>query len=161
MSENKSIQNNLDLLVDNAPSEEQEAVEQILRTSCFLRHDIEAICEQFNLTKSQYFVLKILNVIQPDALPRCEIIDKMIEPSPDVTRLIDKLQKLGYVKRFRSNEDARMSMNKITNDGKDLLNQVNSAVYTYFQHIGNMLTKDECIHLSGLCKKINSKKLNS
>jgi len=160
MSDSNIIDEKLDLLAEHQASEEQEAVEQILRTSCFLRHDIESICEKFDLTKSQYFVLKILSGIQPEALPRCEIIDKMIEPSPDVTRLIDRLENLGYVKRFRSKKDARMSMTKITQKGLYLLDEVNSAIYSYFQCIGDMLTKKECLKLSELCKKINIQKLN-
>jgi len=153
MTKNENLSDNLNLISDSDKSKEQTAVESILRTSCFLRHEMETICQQFDLTKSQYFVLKILHN-HPDALPRCEIIDKMIEPSPDVTRLIDKLEENGLVERYRSDKDARMSMSRITDRGLELFDRVNTLIYSYFQRIGDLLTEEECFKIAGLCKRI-------
>lgn len=155
MTKSKKLKENLDFISRKDISEEQKAVENILKTSSLIRHEIGRICELFEISKSQYFVLKILCLTYPTALARGEIIDKMIEPSPDVTRLIDKLEKRELVKRFRSQDDARRSMNRITQDGIELLSKVETRIREYFQHIGEVLCKRECVDLSDLCKRIS------
>jgi len=150
----RKLKDNLDLISLSDKSVEQQAVEQILRASCFLRQEIEEICGQFGLTKSQYFVLRILSAVQPGALARWEIIDKMIEPSPDVTRLIDKLEKEGLVERYRSEEDARMSMSRVTDKGLRLISDINTHIYKYFQSIGDSFTTADCYELIQLCQKM-------
>ncbi len=155
MVKSTKLKENLDFISRKDISEEQQAVENILKTASMIRHEISRICEKFEISVSQYFVLKILCLTHPESLTRGEIIDKMIEPSPDVTRLIDKLEKREFVERFRSQDDARRSMNRITRNGVELLSKVETQIREYFQHIGEVLCKQDCVDLSELCKRIS------
>lgn len=77
----------------------------LLVSAYFLRSKHDEVMTKFGLTLPQYNVLRILKGVYPEGHPRCEIIDRMIEPAPDVTRIIDRLTKEKLVERFNSPTD--------------------------------------------------------
>lgn len=135
-------------------SVEDEAYLNVMITAYYLRSKTEAVLKQHGLTSPQFNVLRILKGVYPDGHPRCEIIDRMIEPAPDVTRLIDKLFEERLVERFQSNEDKRHSISRITKKGIELLEKVNPQVKKLSALLGNKLTKNELTELSKMCEKI-------
>ena len=73
------------------------------------------------LTHSQYNVLRILRGSHPAMLPCSDIAGRMIDRDPDVTRLIDRLEKRGLVKRLRSRRDRRVVQVGITSKGLEVV----------------------------------------
>jgi DNA-binding MarR family transcriptional regulator len=69
------------------------------------------------LTNNQYNVLRILRGSHPAKLACSEIAKRMIDRDPDITRLIDRLEKRGLVERLRSLRDRRVIEVGITNKG--------------------------------------------
>jgi DNA-binding MarR family transcriptional regulator len=69
------------------------------------------------LTNNQYNVLRILRGSHPAKLACGDIAERMIDRDPDITRLIDRLEKRGLVKRFRSRRDRRVIEVGITDNG--------------------------------------------
>ena len=69
------------------------------------------------LTNNQYNVLRILRGSHPAMLACNDIAERMIDRDPDVTRLIDRLERRGLVKRSRSSRDRRVVEVGITNKG--------------------------------------------
>lgn len=135
-------------------SREQEALLNILIASYHLRSKLDSTCSKFGVTLPQYNVLRILKGAYPDGYPRCEIIRRMIEPAPDVTRLIDKLINERMVERFQSNEDRRLSIARITQKGLSLLASMEPEVKNFDSILNNKLTGKELIEMSVLCEKI-------
>jgi len=80
------------------------------------------------LTPNQYNVLRILRGSHPDRLASSEIGERMIERDPDITRLVDRLEKRGLVKRTRSREDRRVVEVGITEKGTTLLRGLDAHV---------------------------------
>ena len=74
-----------------------------------------------DLTHNQYNVLRILRGSHPGRLTCTEIADRMIARDPDVTRLVDRLEKRSLVKRTRSTQDRRVIEIGITSKGLDLV----------------------------------------
>jgi DNA-binding MarR family transcriptional regulator len=74
-----------------------------------------------DLTASQYNVLRILRGSHPKALTAGEIGERSIARDPDITRLVDRLDARGLVKRARSEQDRRVVEVKITDKGLELL----------------------------------------
>lgn len=132
----------------------QEVLLNLLVTAYFLRSKQEAVMSKYNLTMPQYNVLRILYGIHPEGHPRFDIISRMIEPAPDVTRIIDNLIKAKLVERFNSTKDKRLSMSRITEKGIKLLNQVHPEVKALGNYISSALTNTEKKTLSGLLEKI-------
>lgn len=74
-----------------------------------------------DLTTSQYNVLRILRGAHPKSLTVGEIGERTIAREPDITRLVDRLDARGLVKRTRSEEDRRVVEVEIARKGLDLL----------------------------------------
>jgi DNA-binding MarR family transcriptional regulator len=133
---------------------DQEVALNLFVTSYFLRSKHEEIMNKYGLTMPQYNVLRILKGVYPDGHPRCDIITRMIEPAPDVTRLIDRLLKDKLVERFNSTEDKRLSMTRITEKGIRLLEKANPEIQALGTYISFTLSNTEKKELSNLLEKI-------
>jgi len=133
---------------------ETEAILNLFVASNYLRGKIEMVCNEQGITHSQFNVLRILKGVYPGGYPRYDIISRMVEPSPDVTRLIDRLIRDGLVERYYSEEDRRLSCSRITKQGIALLNKVNPKVDTFIKEYTGVLTKAEKAKLSAICEKL-------
>ncbi|QQS35212.1 MAG: MarR family transcriptional regulator [Ignavibacteriales bacterium] len=142
-------------------SNAQEAVLNLFVTSYHLRGKFEEIFVRYGITTPQYNVLRILKGVFPEGYPRCEIIDRMIEPAPDVTRLVDKLIKEKLVERYSSDTDKRYSLTRITKKGLKLLEDILPEVQKLDAVINRKLSADELSELSMLCEKIYGDELSS
>jgi DNA-binding MarR family transcriptional regulator len=83
----------------------------------------------------------------------------MVEPAPDVTRLIDRLVKDGLVERFISAVDRRLSMSRITKKGINLLIKINPEVDKFLLDYSSALNKNEKETLSNICEKLYAKEI--
>ena len=137
-------------------SVEQEAILNILVSSNHVKSKIEAVCSKYGITISQFNVLRILNGKYPEGYPRCDIISRMIDPAPDVTRLIDRLIKQGFVERYASTEDRRLSIARITKEGRTVLNRIKPKIDKLNSLISSTLNITESKQLSILLEKVYS-----
>jgi DNA-binding MarR family transcriptional regulator len=110
-------------LKQNKPfaSLEVEAYLNVLRTADVLSRLVVAWLKPFDLTPSQYNVLRILRGAGAKGLPCGEIGARMVTHDPDVTRLIDRLMQRELVLRGRDDHDRRVVLVRITPAGLDLL----------------------------------------
>src|SRR6266545_2488093 len=86
---------------------EQEAAVGLLRTTDAIRRHFSAIVEPHGITLQQYNVLRILRGAGKKGLPTLEIAQRMIEQTPGITRLIDRLETKNLVERERGATDRR------------------------------------------------------
>lgn len=126
----------------------------VLVCADYLNRQMETVCDKYGITVGQYNVLRILRGVHPDGHARCDIIGRMIQQAPDVTRLIDRLTRSGYVVRSASQSDGRLSITTITEQGIALLLDMDSEVraihFTVAQRIGDC----DARLLSKLCERI-------
>jgi len=140
-------------------SVEQEAILNLFIASNYIHSKLDTLCYSFDITLAQFNVLRILKGAHPNGYPRGEIIKRMVEPSPDVTRLIDRLVTDGHVERFISEEDRRLSMSRITKKGINLLTKINPEVDKFLSDYSSALNKKEKETLSALCEKLYAKEI--
>ena len=132
----------------------QEAMLNLFVAAAYTRRQIEQVCQDFGIQFSHYNVLRILRGVYPEGHARCDIIDRMIDPSPDVTRLIDKLVHHGFVERSRSEEDRRVTIHTITDEGLDLLDDMHPAITDVQERFGQRIAQRDLEHLSRICEGI-------
>jgi DNA-binding MarR family transcriptional regulator len=135
-------------------SAEQEAFLNVLVAADHLRTRTGRICSQLGLSASQYNVLRILRGVHPDGHPRCEIARRMLERSPDVTRLIDRLERRGLVERDRSERDRRLSISRITAAGLELLERMRPVLAQVEREFAERVSPQDCRELSRICEAI-------
>ena len=113
-------------LKQNRPfvSLEQEVYLSILRTASELSYAVDRFFRSYNITPSQYNVLRILRGAGEDGLCRNEISERMVTATPDMTRLLDRMEKAGWVTRERAEEDRRQVSTHITKSGMELLTRL-------------------------------------
>jgi DNA-binding MarR family transcriptional regulator len=117
---------------------------------------VGAACERHGITRPQYNVLRILRGAGTQGHPRKEIASRMVENAPDITRLLDRLEAQGHVRRSRSAEDHRESIARITTKGLKLLRIVDQDVSQEEGHIGYQLLPHEWKNLITYCEKLFS-----
>jgi DNA-binding MarR family transcriptional regulator len=108
-------------------SPEEAAFLDLLRTTDALSRRPAELLKTEDLSANQYNVLRILRGA-PDGLPCGEIGNRMITRDPDVTRLLDRLEKRRLIARSRQSRDRRMVLARITIQGLSLLARLDGPV---------------------------------
>src|SRR5690348_8868224 len=108
-------------------SPEEAAFLDLLRTTDMLSRGPAQVLKSADLSSNQYNVLRILRGA-PDGLSCGEIGNRMITRDPDITRLLDRLEKRGLISRCREAKDRRTVLTRITAAGLKLLMRLDEPV---------------------------------
>lgn len=133
---------------------QQEAVLSLAVAASTLNDLVGEICKRHGLTRPQYNVLRILRGVHPNGHPRCEIAQRMVERAPDITRLVDRLQARGLVRRTRGGEDQRQAIARITARGLKLLQAIHPELEALTTARLSRLSDQDCQELSRICALI-------
>jgi len=133
---------------------DQEAMLALLVASSAVRRALDAICSEHGILASQYNILRILDGGPAEGYPRCDIIDRMIDRGPDVTRLVDELEDKGLVVRERSQEDRRMMMHRITDAGRTLLHRVTADLGVVRDEFDDAFSDEELEEFAEFCTEL-------
>ena len=106
---------------------EEAAFLELLRTCDLLSRGPAQVLKVEDLSATQYNVLRILRGA-PEGLPCGEIASRMITRDPDITRLLDRLEKRELISRCRETKDRRMVMARITPEGLKLVARLDAPV---------------------------------
>lgn len=131
---------------------EQEATLNLLRTQDYLATEFTRLFEAHGLSGPQYNVLRILRG-HGGGVPSNVIAGQMITRMPDITRLVDRLEKAGYVERGRIPEDRRVVLVKITPAGLELLRRLDQPVLDLHKQLLAHLSAAELEQLNALLVK--------
>ena len=103
-----------------APPEERLFL-ALLQAADALGLEAEQLVRSASLTGTQYNVLRILRGAEPAGLACRAISDRMISHDPDITRLLDRMEKRGLIRRERQKDDRRVVKTHITAQGLEIL----------------------------------------
>ena len=108
-------------------SPEEGVFLDLLSTADMLTRGAFGVLKGEDLSLTQYNVLRILRGA-PQGLPCGEIASRMITRDPDVTRLLDRMEKRGLISRARESRDRRMVLTRITPEGLRLVDRLDEPV---------------------------------
>lgn len=108
-------------------SHEEAAFLDLQRTCDLLARRLVQVLKSEELSPTQYNVLRILRG-SPDGLPCGEIANRMITRDPDITRLLDRMEKRDLISRWRETKDRRVVMARITGNGLKVLGRLDEPV---------------------------------
>ena len=109
------------------PCPEESVFLDLLRTTDMLSRSLVGTLKAEDLSANQYNVLRILRGAL-EGLPCGEIANRMITRDPDITRLLDRLEKRCLISRCRETKDRRMVMARITPEGLKLLSRLDEPI---------------------------------
>lgn len=93
-----------------------------------LAQEAAQLLKAHNLTGAQYNVLRILRGAEPEGLACSNISERMISHDPDMTRLLDRMEKRALITRQRQKDDRRVVKTRITAAGLELLKGLDEPV---------------------------------
>jgi DNA-binding MarR family transcriptional regulator len=132
---------------------EDEAILNLLRTHSVLFSATERFLRNHDLSMATYNVLRILRAAGDEGRSCSGIGDDMVARVPDVTRLVDRLERLGMVTRGRGQQDRRVVRVVITQAGTNLLAKVDMPLIELYKSMFKHMSRGELDHLSVLLYK--------
>ena len=122
-------------------STEQEAFLNIQRTADVLMSRMDKVLSEQNVSPTQYNVLRILRGAGESGLPCGAVAERMITRDPDITRLMDRLEKQGLITRSRDTHDRRVVLARITEKAGKIVEALDEPVERELKrqlgHLGN------------------------
>lgn len=131
-------------------SVKDKALINVLYTANWISSFQNEFFKPFGISRQQYNILRILKGSK-EALKVQAIKNRMIERSPNVTRLMDKLYAKELIDRFPSEADRRVVLIQITKKGTELLASISKD---FNQDLLKNITEEEAIQLSALLDKM-------
>jgi DNA-binding MarR family transcriptional regulator len=124
---------------------EEEALLSLQRTADQLQWRVSELLKRYGVSSTQYNALRILRGAKEHGRSCGEIAERMVNRDPDITRLIDRLERRGLVQRAREKKDRRVVAARITPAGLELLKKLDPPVEDFIRnllgHLGNQRLK--------------------
>ena len=132
---------------------EFKAVIGILRASNLLVDDLKKTLKKYPINATEFSVMEFLYSKGEKSIQ--EIRDRILLASGSATYVVDNLERKEYVSRIVNQNDRRVTYIKLTEAGKDLINDIFPTHKKNTKKIFNDLTNEELITLKEILKKIN------
>jgi DNA-binding MarR family transcriptional regulator len=138
------------------PPLEDQVFVAVLKAADHLGQRAEQLLKSYGLTGTQYNVLRILRGAGQGGLPCRSVGDRMISHDPDMTRLLDRMEKREWITRERQKDDRRVVKARITPLGLEILKKLDQPVHDMhkrqFKHMSTAKLK-QLAELLGECQK--------
>jgi DNA-binding MarR family transcriptional regulator len=132
---------------------EEEAFLNTIRTSQLFSDEGNLLLKKHGTSTPQYHLLRILRARGQTGIPSLAIADHMATRVPDITRLVDRLEKAGFVGRRRSQDDRRVVHVHITDAGMTLLSRIDGEVDDFLRSLLGHMSRAELDVLNRLMVK--------
>ncbi len=133
---------------------EHEAFISLVRTASRLEGELNRLFRSYELTNATYNILRALEPVGMQGLSCGDIAQRLIAEVPDMTRLLDRLERLGYVDRHRSEVDRRMVKVTLTAKGGAVLAELRGPVEECHKRQMNALDQNKLQELLSLLKQV-------
>jgi DNA-binding MarR family transcriptional regulator len=134
----------------------QEAFLTLQRTSDVITRRSTQFLKQWDISGTQYNVLRILRGAGPEGLRCGEIGERMVTHDPDITRLLDRMEKSGWIERARDTKDRRVVLTRITRKGLDLLKQIDKPIDEFTRSISAHVSDKKLKELTDLLNEVRN-----
>lgn len=138
------------------PSSEEQVFVELVCTTDRLSRGVAALLKSEDLSSTQYNVLRILRGAS-EGLPCGEIARRLITREPDITRLLDRMEKRGLISRCRETTDRRTVMTRITDTGLKTVNRLDAPVQAIHRQQLGHLSRGRLEALAGLLREARQK----
>lgn len=131
-------------------SPEAEAYLNLVRTASVLTDAVSTLLKQEGISHPQYNGLRILRGAGPEGLPCREVGARLVARVPDVSRLLDRLHKAGWIERDRDDGDRRVVRVTLSDAGRELLSRIDEPLDALHRRQLSNLSTEELTELSRL-----------
>lgn len=133
----------------------ETAVYALARAYSHIEKEISDYLRPFNLTPAKFNAMMVIKHIGKEkGLSQIDIGRRLIVTASNMTRLVDKMEREGYIERLTQKGDRRVNLIRISKKGAGLLDQIWPGYYNKIAGIANQLNRDELMKISGLLLKL-------
>ncbi|HEX8265655.1 MAG TPA: MarR family transcriptional regulator [Pyrinomonadaceae bacterium] len=149
----------LDELKQKKPFEsvEDEVFVNVIRTAEVFNRKQTEFLKGYDLTPSQFNVLRILRGAEPEGLICREIGERMVAFDPDVTKLLDRLEARDLIERERQEKDRRVIVVRISEEGLKLLKKIDQPILDFTNNLLGHLGEKKLRTLNELTEEAREK----
>jgi len=122
---------------------QSEVFLNLVRTTDALSRGVEDILKLAGLSHAQYNVLRILRGAGEQGLCCREVAERMVTRDPDITRLLDRMERRTLVVRSRDSRDRRIITVRITAPGQKLLKDLDGPLSEYNRKLLSHMDKGD------------------
>ncbi len=134
----------------------QEAFLSIQRTADAISQKFEQFLKPWGISGTQYNVLRILRGAGVEGLRCGEIGERMVAHDPDITRLLDRMEKAGWIERARDTRDRRVVLTRINRQGLDLLREIDRPIEEFTREFGDHVPEKQYRRLIDILDEIRN-----
>ena len=136
------------------PLLEEEAALNLVRTHEFLQQRQTGFFKRFQLTPTQYNILRILRGAGKTGVTCSQAAERMVAADPDITRLLDRLEAHKLIERQRGAEDRRVVISRITAQGIALLKEIDLPLAEFHKRQLGPIGKERLAQLIEILESI-------
>lgn len=130
-------------LFDTRETPERELYLLLQHVAGAFVQELAVLLRPSGITPEQYHVLRVLRDAGPGGLTCGAVGERSVSGDPDVTRMLDRLEKQGWASRAREPSDRRVVIARITNDGMRLLAELEEPVAAlHARQLGGLAPRD-------------------
>jgi DNA-binding MarR family transcriptional regulator len=134
----------------------QEALLNVIATQSWVTSELAATLSPHGITPAQYNVLRILRGAHPHPATCTAIAERLLDRTPDVTRLLERLEREELITRCRAEHDRRVVEVSITDLGLALVNGLDAPMDATVDRLTRHLSSDELCTLSHLLDRLRA-----
>ena len=134
----------------------QEAVLNVLATESWISARMAEALGAYGVTPAQYNVLRILRGAGDAPMTCSQIGDRLLDRTPDVTRLLARLERAGLVSRARAEHDRRAVEVSLTDAGRTVLTALDVPARSAIDRVARHLSEDDLATLSRLLEALRT-----
>ncbi len=115
---------------------------------------VSLVLAEHSMTPRQYHVLRMLRGAGAEGLSHADIGKRLLARAPDVTRMMDQLERQEWISREPSEFDRRIVIHRITDEGQEMLVTVAPALGALYNDLQAFLGSRASAQLLGLCERV-------
>ena len=135
---------------------EEEAALNIVRTADVLMAAVMDVLKPYQLSATQYNVLRILRGAGNDGASCKEIAGRLVARDPDITRLMDRLEQRALVMRDRGKKDRRVVTHRLTQAGLEMVNELDGPIEAFNRKAMGHMKAEKLRGLIGLLEEVRA-----
>lgn len=132
----------------------QQGIINLIFTHNWFKERLTCFLKEYGVTPQQFNVLRILNGQYPNGITTGEIRERMLDRMSDASRLVDRLERCGFVAKERNKEDRRLVKVVITDTGRESLKAIREAEEAFYDPIRERISEAEAVTLTEILDKL-------
>lgn len=131
-----------------------ELMENLTKTATLMDLNFEKFYKQFGLTRVQFYALYLIESMDEEGIPLSLLGEKMSVSRANITTLIDRMEKRGFVRREYDSRDRRSIKLSSTQKGKEILKEIIPDREKFITDIFSFLNEKELLRANEILEKI-------